>query len=261
MKKFLEDLQSNGIYTFSKELVRKQLNISESALKKTLQRYEKKGRILKLRKKFYLIIPLEYKKIGILPPFWFIDDLMKYLKLQYYVGLISAANVYGASHQQPQIFQVITNKQMSPIKVKQLQIDFITKMKFPEEKYLESKKSETGILKVSSPELTCFDLVKYIKQSGGINQAVSLILQLKDLIDDNKLLELAKNQMRTVYIQRLGYVFQFLNKEKKAIIFKKALNGKRIYPVLLVPDKNKKFDKIDNQWKVLINYEIEVENI
>ncbi|MCD6579754.1 type IV toxin-antitoxin system AbiEi family antitoxin domain-containing protein, partial [bacterium] len=127
MKKVLDELQSQGIYTFSREYIKDKLNISEIALKKALQRYERKGRILRIRRKFYIIIPLEYKSAGILPPFWFINDLMKYLNVQYYVGLVSAAGINGASHQQPQKLQVIVNKQLSSIKIKQLQIDFITK--------------------------------------------------------------------------------------------------------------------------------------
>ena len=261
MKRFLEELQSNGIYTFSREKVKEHLNVSESALKKLLQRYEKKGYIVKLRRKFYLIIPIEYKKVGIIPPFWFIDDLMKYLNIKYYVGLVTAAGIYGSSHQQPQIFQVIVNKQLPSIRVKQLQIDFITKLKITKDEFIESKKSETGMFKVSSPELTCFDLVKYMKRAGGINEVVSIIDHLKNRIDNNKLKKLANSSIATVHIQRLGYIFKYLGDEQRAQILKSVLKNKRYFPALLIPDEKSEIIGKDRDFHIVINYKIEVDEI
>ena len=59
---------------------------------------------------FFMIIPAEYQKLGSLPPHWVIDSLMRYLKQDYYIGLLSAASFYGATEQQPMTFQVITDK-------------------------------------------------------------------------------------------------------------------------------------------------------
>ncbi len=261
MKKFIETLQSAGIYSFSRELVKGQLKISEAALKKVLQRYEKKKRILRIRRKFFIIIPIEYKVVGILPPFWFIDNLMKYLGVNYYVGLISAANIYGASHQQPQVFQVITEKKLRSINTKLIKIEFINKPKFPDKYFIEKRKTETGIIKVSSPELTGFDLVKYIKQSGGINRVVSIIIELIDSINNNNLSTLAKKEIKPIYIQRLGYIFKFLNEDVKAGILKKTLRGRRKYPVQLVPNRDKKTGILNKEWRVIVNYDIEVESI
>jgi len=48
----------------------------------------------------YVLVPLEYLHAGAPPPSWFIDDLMKAMERPYYVGLLSAAGIHGASHQQ-----------------------------------------------------------------------------------------------------------------------------------------------------------------
>ena len=127
LKFYIDKLQSKGIYSFSKEEAEKNLNLTKETLKRTLLRYCIKGRITKIRKGFYIIIPIEYSQKHILPVYWFLDDLMKYIGKQYYVGLLSAAALYGASHQQPQIFQVIVRNQMRDISVKGIKIKFFIK--------------------------------------------------------------------------------------------------------------------------------------
>jgi predicted transcriptional regulator of viral defense system len=69
-----------------------------------------------IREGFYVIVPLEYASSGILPPEWFIDELMKFLRQPYYVGLLSAAAIHGAAHQQPQEFHVVIPEALRSIK-------------------------------------------------------------------------------------------------------------------------------------------------
>ena len=62
-----------------------------------------------------------------LPATWFIDALMKHFSQEYYVGLLTAAALHGAAHQQPMTFQVITDKRTRNITVGELFIEFICK--------------------------------------------------------------------------------------------------------------------------------------
>ena len=256
MQKFLEDLQSYGIYSFSRDQLKDNLRISEDALKKILQRYERKGKIQRIRRKFYIILTPEYKKTGSMPPILFIDDMMKYFKIDYYIALISAANIYGATHQQPQVLQVIVNKQLKSIINKRLRIIFITKNKFPKEKYFEKKKTDTGYIKVSSPELTCLDILKYQKQSGGINQVCEIISQLVELIDEKKILSLSKDMNKFIYLQRLGYVLDFLKYDKIADRIYKDLKKHKPHPIKLIAGNNE-IITYNEKWKVFVNYDIE----
>lgn len=107
---WVDSLQSLGRYTFLRSEALAENGPSAEAVNKALQRLERRGRLAKIKKYFYVIIPLEYSKSGGLPPSWYIDDLMKALKQPYYVGLLSAAALHGASHQQPQEFQVFSDR-------------------------------------------------------------------------------------------------------------------------------------------------------
>ena len=91
----------------------------------------------------------------------FIDGLMNYLKEPYYVGLLSAAEIHGAAHQRPQIFQVMAARRRRTIKCGEVRIEFCVRRnldKIPCAKH----KVTTGYLRVSSPEATAFDLIGYM---------------------------------------------------------------------------------------------------
>ena len=62
--------------------------------------------------------------MGAPPPSWYIDDLMRNEGRPYYVGLLSAAELHGASHQAVMEFQVVTDKQMPELHVGRSRIAF-----------------------------------------------------------------------------------------------------------------------------------------
>ncbi len=94
--KFFVELQSQGRYTFTFDELRSRFDLSEETLLQGLYRYKTKKQVAQIRKSFYAIIPPEYSKQGMLPPYLFIDDLMKSLNKPYYVALLSAAALHGA---------------------------------------------------------------------------------------------------------------------------------------------------------------------
>ena len=113
------------------------------------------------------------------------DNLMKYLNRPYYVGLLSAAALYGAAHQQPQEYFVITDfPVLRPSHKKGLKVNFISKSKSNiESRLLKERKTESGYLKVSSPVLTASDLVQFEKRSGVITRVASVLNELVEEMD------------------------------------------------------------------------------
>jgi predicted transcriptional regulator of viral defense system len=107
---FIDQLQTCGKYSFSIQDVLHKTKQSRRTVNRALERLQKKRRIVLITRGFYAIVPLEYKESGVLPAEWFIHHLMDYLKLPYYVGLLSAAAMHGAAHQRPQEYQVIISQ-------------------------------------------------------------------------------------------------------------------------------------------------------
>jgi len=127
IRQFVDYLQKRAIYTFTRTEADEMLNLEQAALTKGLQRMQRVGRIRMIRRGFYVIVPLEYAIGGIIPPDWFIDDFMKFLKQPYYVGVLTAAALHGASHQQPQEYHVVVASPEHTINTQNLRIRFFQK--------------------------------------------------------------------------------------------------------------------------------------
>lgn len=254
---------SFGKLTFSIEKLEMKLpEYSQIAIKRSLSRLTEKEKIVSVHKGFYVIVSPEYSSWKILPPSLFIDGLMKYLDRPYYTGLLSAAAFYGASHQSPQEFFVFTNfPVMRPTKKKGIKINYISKAEIPGH-LLEDKKTETGYLKVSSPELTAVDVVQYQKRIGGLNRAAAVLEELAETLDVGKFNRDFLSETQTSVIQRLGYLLEEVigYQDLSEKIYTKTQDMKLyFFPVPLDSAKNKRGFSGDNRWKVIVNTEIEIE--
>ena len=253
---FLLELQSKGRYTFTFDELRTRFNLSEETLLQVMYRYKYKKRVAQIRKGFYAIIPPEYSRQGMLPPYLFIDDLMKSLNKQYYVALLSAAAIYGAAHQQPMEFFVIAESPAPRnIRNNKLKITFLSKNSWMQEG-IAQQKTDAGYMNVSIPELTALDFFEYT-HILGINRITSVLQELAEEMKASTLVNIAKQYTNTAAIQRLGYILEMeLSQEKLANNLWKVLNQRSFFPVPLSPQKEKK-GKANNHWKIIKNMEIE----
>jgi predicted transcriptional regulator of viral defense system len=256
LEDFINKIRSVGRYSFSLDEVKQQFDISDNAINQNLYRLKNKKQVAQIRKGFYAIITPEYTHQGMIPPAFFIDDLMQSLNKRYYVGLLSAAALYGAAHQQPMEFFVITEKPaLRKISTKKLKINFYVKKDWADED-IENKKTDAGNIKVSTPELTALDLL-YYNNNIGLNNTVTILKELMAEINPAELTKTAKRYPQAVAIQKLGYLLdREIGNEKLANALCKVLNGKTIFPVALSNKKNKK-SAIDEKWKLIKNVQIE----
>ncbi len=256
--KYIEHLQSEGRYTFSLIEIKKKFQISENALKLALARQVKNRKIISIRKGFYIIIPPEYFKMGILPPVLFIDDMMKYINKPYYVGLLSAAALHGAAHQQPQEFYVITNKPANrAISKNDIKINFMIKSEISIIG-ISDKKTDTGYVKVSTPELTAIDLIQYANRIGGFNRVATILHELAEEIDDSKFEKILKTNISMAILQRLGYIFEHVLelKDLSNTVYKN-INKIKFRKIPLDPSKARKGYSSINRWKIIENTVLE----
>ena len=254
LDKYLIEVRADGRYSFTVEELKNELNVSISAIRQSLFRLKLKNEIAVIRQGFYVIIPPEYSKQGILPPYLYIDDLMKSLDKPYYVGLLSAAALHGAAHQQPTGYTVIT-QYPAPRNVEKLKIIFFPKQEFLRDGIIQ-KKTPAGYINVSSPELTALDFFDTIHKFG-INRITTILQELSEEMKSAPLLKIAKIYPNTAAIQRLGYILdKVVMAEKLSDAVWKALNERTFYPIPLSPQKEKK-GETDSRWKVIKNMEIE----
>jgi predicted transcriptional regulator of viral defense system len=258
---YLDELQGKGKYTFVSAEMPAIFNVTENAIKKVLQRLKGQKKISLVRKGFYVIVPPEYRVKGIFPSSFYVHDLMKFLNRDYYVGLQNAAAYYGAAHQQPQSFSIITQGiPLRSIKSDLIAIDFYHKKIWLNE-FVTQRKSNTGYFNISSAELTALDLIKFYKEVGGFNRVVNMIEDLVEVMNPEQLLYLAHSYHDIAVVQRLGYLLEFvLNEVILSAVLQNYLLTVSHYPVLLRPSNIKPQKmKTGNHWKVVVNIEIDIE--
>ncbi len=205
---YLEKLRSGGKRYFTSQEVIKDLSLSGDAARAGLYRLKRDGKLISPISGLYVIVPPEHKSYGSIPAEELIPIMMKHLNAEYYVALLSAAGFYGASHQKPMVFQVITNRRIKhSLKFGQVYIKLIYKKSLaalPIKDFIVS----SGYLKVATPELIAIDLLKFSKHAGGMNNIATVLSELVESIDVHKLIELAENLDECYQLQRLGYIIE-----------------------------------------------------
>ncbi len=244
-----------GQSCFSFEGLLQKVDSNPSALRAALRRLVKKGHIAMPLRGFYVIIPPEYRSSGCLPAEQFIHDLMSHLGEPYYAGLLSAAVYHGAAHHRPQVFQVVVSKPRRSIHCGRVKIDFVVR-KNAAEIPTQSRNTATGVIEFSTPEATAFDLVGYNKQSGGVDNVATILAELADKLDGNKLVEIAENSPIS-WSQRLGYLLSEVDAESVAKDLGQYVKARQPVRTPLVPSVSIKGTRTDSLWKVFVNIEVE----
>jgi len=260
---WIDQLASKGKIAFTIEELREAFpENSDASLNLAINRLSKKNKVISVSNGFYLIISSQYASRGILPPTVFLDGLMKYYKKPYYLALLNAAVFYGASHQQPQEFFVITGfPQMRVTNKKGVKINYISKKNIFE-KYTENRKTESGYVKISSAILTATDLIQFQKRVGGLSRVATVLEELTDEIKVESITVDFVKEIPLVTLQRLGYILdKILNKE---------ILAEKLYHTCLLAElkfnrkplsesSEKKGFPFNERWKLIINTEVEAD--
>jgi predicted transcriptional regulator of viral defense system len=227
------------------------------ALDNSLLRLKKRGRVVSPRRGFHVIVPTEYRSAGAPPPSWFIDDLMRFLRQPYYVGLLSAAALHGASHQQSMVFQVVTDRPTRPAVAGRARVEF-RMSRSVEVTPMEVTQTETGSMLISTPEATAVDLARFAHACGGWGNVATVLAELAEQIDPEKLRLLAVTA-RTPELQRLGFLLDRVGRPQLADSLLQVLSSRRYRRVLLAPDASRGSASAASPWRVIPNEGIETE--
>jgi len=253
---YIEELQSQGRLVFTSDEAQKKLGDSPNAFIKASLRLIRKDKLFRPTTGFYVIIPGEYRNGKSVPPEWYIDALMNFHGLPYYVGGLSAAAFHGAAHQAPQELQVITTKPLRPIIAHRTRIRFLTKKNISETPVQEMK-THTGYFKVSTPEATAFDLVRYYRRVGFLNNVATVLEELSKSIDPKKLVGAAKAEGEITHAQRLGYLLDQYGKKTASVELRKWAKDRITKFVPLRPSWDGEVLARDENWRVVVNDDVE----
>jgi predicted transcriptional regulator of viral defense system len=256
MSRWVEQLQSRGRYTFTRAEAESDTERSFVAAQTALRRLKQQGRVVSPRRGFYVVVPPEYRAVKSPPASWFIEDLMRHLDQPYYVGLLSAAAVHGAAHQQPMVFQVITSRPTREMRAGKVTIQFSMSRKV-EKMPVAVKQTETGTMRVATPETTAFDLVRYPEGAGHLSNIATVLSELAERLDARALPAVAP-LVRLPDVQRLGYLLDTIGQAAITEPLFRWIARRHPRVVPLQPGVPAAKDSM-SRWRVLPNAELEVD--
>jgi predicted transcriptional regulator of viral defense system len=257
-REYVDRLAGSGRYHFTPAEARQALGGTEDAVRLALYRLMKRGMVARPAQNFYIIVPPEYRQLGSLPADHFIPALMKQLGLDYYAGLLSAAQYYGAAHHRPQEFQVVTGAPRRPLRCGCVKVAFICRKHRLSDVPVLSFNTPHGTIRVSSVEATVIDLVGYPRHAGGLENAATVISELAERIDQRKLIN-AAGLAPITWVQRLGYLLEKAGRADKAKLLRHYVQKRARDYTPLIPAAQSDVLARDVDWKLDINDNIEAE--
>ena len=260
LAEYVDALQERSQYTFSRAEALAALGSTPIALKRAAERLKAKKRLATPRRGFYAIVPLEYRQSGSPPAASFIDQLMRFHGTAYYVGLLSAAEIHGAAHQRPQEFQVFAAQQLRPIEVGRNRIRFFLKKNLAQTP-VRLVKTSSGQIRVSTPEATALDLVRFSDRAGHLNHVATVLSELAEKIDASKLVQAVEADGEAATAQRLGYLLEKVGANKAAAKLAKWIDRRSPKFVHLRPDTAGSELSRDGRWRVVVNEAVEPDEV
>ena len=230
LSSYVSELLSAGRTVFTAEEAEQVLGVGRGAFLDAAERLQRREALLNPRRGFYVVVPPQYASWGGPPPAWYIDALMRHEGHAYYVGLLKAAELHGATHQAVMEFQVISAKRLPRIRAgRNLIVFYFRKNVKAMAAGTEGRKTDTGTMKVSSAALTALDLLRYPQASGGIDNVATVLSDFGQKIDPEELAALSVLVERPV-VQRLGHLLEHLGHDARTGSMLQALHARGSLP-------------------------------
>lgn len=263
VREWVKEGQLRGRIMFSfGELLQSFADVSHQVILNDLLRLKKQGIIYSPYKSFYVVLPPQYALRKCVPPFYFINDLMRHLNKDYYFSTLTAAMIWGAAHQSPQQdFVTTTYPKLNTSASSKAGIQWLYRNEIPRHLICE-KQGETGTIRYSNAELTAVELVQYEQRLGGLSNVATVLTELLESTDFTHASEGAFRVCKDSSVQRLGYIVEkVLGDELQGeVIYHEWVRccPAPHYQKLSLRSKDPSF-KRDERWKIDINTTIETD--
>ena len=204
---FIDARLAAGHVAFPLADLAKETGMSVTAAKNQLRRLGSLVVRVSRLQQFFLIVSPEHRAMGAPPVTRWLNDYFSWLGHSYYLALQSAAGTYGSNPQALQVTQVMTDGSRREIEVGRLRVRFFVKRGI-EQTPTQPLANAFAPTRVSTPEATAFDLVRYASRIGGIGRAVETLTPLLPLMGGSELKRMLDAENEPATAQRLGYIIE-----------------------------------------------------
>jgi predicted transcriptional regulator of viral defense system len=258
-KDLADQLIARGVHFISLADAAELMHLEPNAAADAMVRLKRAAKIFSPAPGLYVPIGPEYRSWRVVPAMDFIDPMMNALGRSYYVGLLSAAEIHGAAHQRPQVFQVMVDDPVRNRDLGRIRLRFYT------HKHLGQvptvlRNSLTGQVRVSSPETTAFDLVSRAHEAGGLDNVATVLaeLALDARLNIDELLRVSQ-WYPTSALRRLGWLLERteapLETERLAAHLRDVTAEQR--PVTLLDRSGPRRGHGNHRWGIVENVDVE----
>lgn len=251
-RELVDYLLSQGRFDFTLDAASQLLDADYDATLAALSRLRRRKQVFSPARGLYIAVPPEYRSWGALPGEWFIDAMMRHLDRPYYMALLTAAGMHGASHQAPQVFQVMTDRPVERRAVGRVRLRFYVSEYVKEDPAVRIAVS-TGYVVIGSKETTVVDLISRPRDSGGLSNVATIVKEIGEL-SGSALARIASRRGRAI-ARRVGWLIEEFGEVDDLEALRQAARTDLGEPALLDPSGPRR-GRADHKWALRLNKDV-----
>jgi predicted transcriptional regulator of viral defense system len=242
-------LEAKNVSVFKIDDAQKILQTSNSSVKHILMDLTRKKRLQRIEKGTYLLVPARAGIEG----HWAEEPWVIVPRLidVYYVAFSTAMSYWRMTEQIPYIVFVATTKRKRNLEFGHQKFQFVKLSKKRFFGFVEEKRGDTTF-NISSKEKTIVDGLMHPEYCGGIPEVTKAMWSIREEINWNAVLEMAKMTGVNVVVKRLGYLLSILEIENNISNLIKGEIKKLPYH-FLDPVTNKKKINYSSEFGLILN--------
>lgn len=245
-------LERGGRRVFDLEEAKKILNCSDEVLRKILHRLTLKGRIQRIKRGYYILVPARagYQTSWTEHVFSFLNGILD----EYYVGYWTALNYWQMTEQIPRTIFIATRKRRRDFTYNNIvPIHFV---KVSSHKFFGWTKEKMGDVefRISDREKTIVDSLDLLQYAGGISEVAKGI---RTNLDWEKMGIYTERLRNKSVPKRLGYLIELLELKIEEKILEQLRYSISSGYSWLDPTAPKRILKTDSKWRLKINVQPE----
>ena len=248
---FVERCLSEGKACFSMADALASTGLSHSAAKQQILRLKQVVRVSG-RHDFFLILSPEDLPMGSPAAVKWLDAYFRWLRQPYYLALLSAAAIHASQPHAVQMVQVMIQGKRRPLEIGRLKLQFYQKTIGIEKVPVIQPSGYPAVVRVSSPEATALDLLRYSERIGGYSRSEETILPMAKLFKVDRLGAALDANDEPALGQRLGFMLEKAGHVKLATAVHRWLSDS-VQWTFLEPGASSKAGEKIQRWKLIKN--------
>jgi predicted transcriptional regulator of viral defense system len=251
-------LLERGQHSATTEELQQLTGVNAHAVAVGMARLRTAGRMFTPAKGLHVVIPPEYRQWGAPPALDFIHPMMTVLHRQYYVAMLSAAELHGAAHQRAQVLQVMVQRHVSDRDFGRARFRFFVGRHVTQVGVV-MKNSNSGTVRVSNPEVTVLDLASRPIDCGGVSNVATVIAEIATGVGlDPARIDAEARRYSLATLRRLGWILEFVKAPVDLTKLDKRTKSRSATraSMLLDPSGARK-GKSSRRWRLVENVTVE----